>query len=122
MANATQKTVKKNSQNCEQNPRQSSTVCSINISASPSLDIENIFYALDEDKVCRGLALMLLQNAVKFNLREFQEVWQQSVPEGMSTSLDQLKVSLNFSSCTYCCLSRGAGLFTLCCFAFWVQV
>lgn len=36
---------------------------------------------------------MLLQNAVKFNLREFQEVWQQSVPEGMSTRLDQLKVS-----------------------------
>lgn len=37
---------------------------------------------------------MLLQNAVKFNLREFQEVWQQSVPEGMSTRLDQLKVSM----------------------------
>lgn len=53
-----------------------------------------MFYALDEDKVCRGLALMLLQNAVKFNLKEFQEVWQQSVPEGMSTSLEQLKVIL----------------------------
>ncbi|TKS81848.1 Sister chromatid cohesion protein DCC1 [Collichthys lucidus] len=52
---------------------------------------DKIFYALDEDKVCRGLALLLLQNAVKFNLREFQEVWQQSVPEGMSTRLDQLK-------------------------------
>lgn len=35
---------------------------------------------------------MLLQNAVKFNLAEFQEVWQQSVPEGMVTRLDQLKV------------------------------
>ena len=35
---------------------------------------------------------MLLQNAVKFNLAEFQEVWQQSVPEGMTTRLDQLKV------------------------------
>ncbi|MGH0148697.1 UNVERIFIED_CONTAM: hypothetical protein FKN15_013567 [Acipenser sinensis] len=34
---------------------------------------------------------MLLQNAVKFNLSEFQEVWQQSVPEGMTTRLDQLK-------------------------------
>lgn len=43
--------------------------------------------------MCLGVALMLLQNAVKFNLREFQEVWQQSVPEGMSTRLDQLKVS-----------------------------
>ncbi|CAG00016.1 unnamed protein product, partial [Tetraodon nigroviridis] len=50
-----------------------------------------VFYALNEDQVCRGLALMLLQNVVKFNLREFQEVWQQSVPEGMSTRLDQLK-------------------------------
>ncbi|XP_023275489.1 sister chromatid cohesion protein DCC1-like [Seriola lalandi dorsalis] len=52
---------------------------------------DEVFYALHEDKVCRGIALMLLQNAVKFNLREFQEVWQQSVPDGMSTRLDQLK-------------------------------
>lgn len=50
-----------------------------------------VFYALHEDKVCRGLALMLLQNAVKFNLKEFQDVWQQSVPEGMSARLEQLK-------------------------------
>ncbi|XP_060776509.1 sister chromatid cohesion protein DCC1 [Neoarius graeffei] len=49
-----------------------------------------VMYALDEDKVCRAMAQMLLQNAVKFNLSEFQEVWQQSVPEGMSTRLDQL--------------------------------
>lgn len=49
-------------------------------------------FALDEDKVCRAMAQMLLQNAVKFNLSEFQEVWQQSVPEGMSTRLDQLGV------------------------------
>lgn len=40
---------------------------------------------------------MLLQNAVKFNLTDFQEVWQQSVPEGMSTRLDQLKVRGHFS-------------------------
>lgn len=53
-----------------------------------------IFYALDEDSVCRTTALMLLQNAVKFNLAEFLEVWQQSVPEGMGTRLDQLRVSL----------------------------
>ncbi|XP_032413679.1 sister chromatid cohesion protein DCC1 [Xiphophorus hellerii] len=50
-----------------------------------------VFYALHEDRVCWGLALMLLQNAVKFNLKEFQDVWQQSVPEGMSTRLEQLK-------------------------------
>ncbi|KAK5606766.1 Sister chromatid cohesion protein DCC1 [Crenichthys baileyi] len=54
-------------------------------------DNGEVFYALNEDKVCWGLALMLLQNAVKFNLKEFQDVWQQSVPEGMSTRLDQLK-------------------------------
>ncbi|KAG8443112.1 hypothetical protein GDO86_011796 [Hymenochirus boettgeri] len=48
-------------------------------------------FALDEDKICRATALMLLQNAVKFNLAEFQDVWQQSVPEGMITRLDQLK-------------------------------
>ncbi|XP_076826926.1 sister chromatid cohesion protein DCC1 [Brachyhypopomus gauderio] len=50
-----------------------------------------IMYALDEEKVCRATAQMLLQNANKFNLAEFQEVWHQSVPEGMSTSLDQLR-------------------------------
>ncbi|KAM9308019.1 sister chromatid cohesion protein DCC1 [Gastrophryne carolinensis] len=50
-----------------------------------------VYYALDEDKICRATAQMLLQNAVKFNLSEFQEVWQQSVPEGMTTRLDQLK-------------------------------
>ncbi|XP_005994610.1 sister chromatid cohesion protein DCC1 [Latimeria chalumnae] len=49
------------------------------------------YFALNEDKVCRVTAQMLLQNAVKFNLSEFQEVWQQSVPEGMTTRLDQLK-------------------------------
>ncbi|XP_036393887.1 sister chromatid cohesion protein DCC1 [Megalops cyprinoides] len=50
-----------------------------------------VCFALNEDKVCQVTACMLLQNAVKFNLSEFQEVWQQSVPEGMSTRLDQLR-------------------------------
>ncbi|KAM9404165.1 sister chromatid cohesion protein DCC1 isoform 2-T2 [Salvelinus alpinus] len=54
-------------------------------------DNDEVFFALNEDKVCRATAQMLLQNAVKFNLAEFQEVWQQSVPEGMGTRLDQLK-------------------------------
>ncbi|XP_041707697.2 sister chromatid cohesion protein DCC1-like [Coregonus clupeaformis] len=54
-------------------------------------DGDEVFFALNEDKVCRATAQMLLQNAVKFNLSEFQEVWQQSVPEGMGTRLDQLK-------------------------------
>lgn len=64
------------------------------ITSVPFVRAGKVFYSLHEDKVCRGLALMLLQNAVKFNLREFQEVWQQSVPEGMSARLDQLKVRL----------------------------
>lgn len=51
-----------------------------------------VYFDLNADKICRATAQMLLQNAVKFNLAEFQEVWQQSVPEGMLTRLDQLKV------------------------------
>ncbi|XP_072535191.1 sister chromatid cohesion protein DCC1 [Salminus brasiliensis] len=54
-------------------------------------DEGEVMFALDEDKVCRAMAQMLLQNAVKFNLSEFQEVWQQSVPEGMDTRLNQLR-------------------------------
>ncbi|KYO29260.1 sister chromatid cohesion protein DCC1 [Alligator mississippiensis] len=50
-----------------------------------------VYFEMNEDKICRTTAQMLLQNAVKFNLSEFQEVWQQSVPEGMTTRLDQLK-------------------------------
>nr|XP_033788967.1 sister chromatid cohesion protein DCC1 [Geotrypetes seraphini] len=54
-------------------------------------EVEDVYFALNEDKICRAMAQMLLQNAVKFNLAEFQEVWQQSVPEGMTTRMDQLK-------------------------------
>ncbi|XP_077577210.1 sister chromatid cohesion protein DCC1 [Stigmatopora nigra] len=60
---------------------------------------DKVFYALDEAKVCRVTAVMLLKNAIKFNLMEFQEVWQQSVPDGMRTSLDQLK-SVALVDCT----------------------
>ncbi|XP_066121853.1 sister chromatid cohesion protein DCC1 isoform X1 [Saccopteryx bilineata] len=52
---------------------------------------DEIYFELRADKVCRATAQMLLQHAVKFNLAEFQEVWQQSVPEGMVTRLDQLQ-------------------------------
>ncbi|XP_006263418.1 sister chromatid cohesion protein DCC1 [Alligator mississippiensis] len=54
-------------------------------------DEGEVYFEMNEDKICRTTAQMLLQNAVKFNLSEFQEVWQQSVPEGMTTRLDQLK-------------------------------
>ncbi|NWU94608.1 DCC1 protein, partial [Upupa epops] len=50
-----------------------------------------VYFEMREDKICRATAQMLLQNAVKFNLSEFQQVWQQSVPEGMTTRLDQLQ-------------------------------
>lgn len=56
------------------------------------LFLGEVYFELSADKICRATAQMLLQNAVKFNLAEFQEVWQQSVPEGMTTRLDQLKV------------------------------
>ncbi|XP_033614823.1 sister chromatid cohesion protein DCC1 [Fukomys damarensis] len=55
------------------------------------VDDGEVYFELSADKICCATAQMLLQNAVKFNLAEFQAVWQQSVPEGMVTSLDQLK-------------------------------
>lgn len=61
---------------------------------SDAVSLDEVYFELNEDKICRVTAEMLLQNAVKFNLAEFQEVWQQSVPEGMTTRLDQLKVRL----------------------------
>lgn len=51
---------------------------------------EEIVYSLQEDKVCCMFAEMLLRPAGKFNLAEFLESWQQSVPDGMRTSLYQL--------------------------------
>uniref|UniRef100_A0A2K5LBT3 Sister chromatid cohesion protein DCC1 n=1 Tax=Cercocebus atys TaxID=9531 RepID=A0A2K5LBT3_CERAT len=62
-----------------------------NLKLSDTFSLGEVYFELDADKICRATAQMLLQNAVKFNLAEFQEVWQQSVPEGMITSLDQLK-------------------------------
>lgn len=61
---------------------------------SDTVFLDEVYFELNADKICRVTAEMLLQNAVKFNLAEFQEVWQQSVPEGMTTRLDQLKVRL----------------------------
>ncbi|NXO04061.1 DCC1 protein, partial [Rhinopomastus cyanomelas] len=54
-------------------------------------DDGEVYFEMCEDKICRATAQMLLHNVVKFNLSEFQVVWQQSVPEGMTTRLDQLK-------------------------------
>ncbi|KAI4582207.1 hypothetical protein MJG53_020795 [Ovis ammon polii x Ovis aries] len=61
------------------------------VAPSAVLSLGEVYFELSADKICRATAQMLLQNAVKFNLAEFQEVWQQSVPEGMTTRLDQLQ-------------------------------
>ncbi|XP_071449471.1 sister chromatid cohesion protein DCC1 [Hetaerina americana] len=50
-----------------------------------------MLYSLKEDKVCRFLAKVLLKPAGKFNLEEFLEAWQQSVPEGMKTTTKHLE-------------------------------
>ncbi|KAK7490469.1 hypothetical protein BaRGS_00018255 [Batillaria attramentaria] len=48
-------------------------------------------YRLDEDQVCQFYAEVCLRNAGKFNLNEFLQVWEQSVPPGMKTSLSQIQ-------------------------------
>ncbi|XP_067126212.1 sister chromatid cohesion protein DCC1 isoform X2 [Centruroides vittatus] len=48
------------------------------------------FFKLNERKVCRFYAEILLRPAGKFNLEEFLECWEKCVPEGMVTSLSQL--------------------------------
>ncbi|XP_077991724.1 sister chromatid cohesion protein DCC1-like [Glandiceps talaboti] len=52
---------------------------------------EEVIYSLQEDKVCCAFAEMLLRPAGKFNLAEFLESWQQSVPDGMKTTPYQLE-------------------------------
>ncbi|KAJ8032967.1 Sister chromatid cohesion protein DCC1 [Holothuria leucospilota] len=56
-----------------------------------SEDESKVTYKLNEDRICRLYAEMLLKHTDKFNLVEFLQAWQQSVPEGMNTSEDQLK-------------------------------
>uniref|UniRef100_A0A1B6F2G2 Sister chromatid cohesion protein DCC1 n=1 Tax=Cuerna arida TaxID=1464854 RepID=A0A1B6F2G2_9HEMI len=47
-------------------------------------------YSLLEDKTCRFLAEVLLRPAGRFNLQDFLQAWQDSVPEGLQTDLKQL--------------------------------
>lgn len=54
-------------------------------------DNDDELYSLMDDKVCCLCAEVLLKPAGKFNLAEFITIWQQSVPEGLSTSLVQLE-------------------------------
>ncbi|KAK7100068.1 sister chromatid cohesion protein DCC1-like [Littorina saxatilis] len=48
-------------------------------------------YLFDEDKVCQFYAEVCLRNSGKFNLSEFLQVWDESVPMGMKTSLTQIQ-------------------------------
>nr|XP_053651170.1 sister chromatid cohesion protein DCC1-like [Cherax quadricarinatus] len=45
-------------------------------------DDGDTLYTLQDDKVCRLCAEVLLKSADKYNLNEFLNIWQQSVPEG----------------------------------------
>lgn len=56
------------------------------------IDKENRIYCLNEEKVCIYYAEYILRPALgKFNFHEFISAWEESVPDGMTTSLDQLK-------------------------------
>lgn len=54
-------------------------------------DNGDVYYTLNENKVCRFLAEALLRPAGRFNLQDFLQTWQESVPEGLQTNLSQLK-------------------------------
>lgn len=49
---------------------------------------------LCEEKVCRFFAELLLRAGRRFAYQDFLDTWQQSVPMGMITSLDHLKVRI----------------------------
>ncbi|KHJ44651.1 hypothetical protein D918_05318 [Trichuris suis] len=53
-------------------------------------EIEPNLRSFDERKFCRLYAEMLLRRAGKFNLEDFEKIWQESVPDGMCTSLEHL--------------------------------
>ena len=56
------------------------------------IDKENKVFSLIENKVCTYYAEYILRPALgKFNFHEFISAWEESVPDGMKTSLDQLK-------------------------------
>lgn len=57
------------------------------------------FFKLNERKVSRFYAEILLRPAGKFNLEEFLECWEKCVPDGMITSLSQLD-GLALTDCT----------------------
>jgi len=49
-------------------------------------------YSLSECQVCQYYAELLLRPVDRFNYTEFMDCWKQSVPEGMNTSIEYLRV------------------------------
>ncbi|XP_064456086.1 sister chromatid cohesion protein DCC1-like isoform X2 [Ornithodoros turicata] len=49
------------------------------------------FYSLNRDYICRLTAQAILKNVDRFNLSEFVELWQKSVPEGIHVNVEQLE-------------------------------
>ena len=50
-------------------------------------------YSLSERQVCQFYAELLLRPVDRFNYEEFMDCWKQSVPDGMNTSMDYLRVT-----------------------------
>nr|XP_022319946.1 sister chromatid cohesion protein DCC1-like isoform X2 [Crassostrea virginica] len=55
------------------------------------MEIDAKFFTFNEDKVCQFFAELILRSSGKFNFKEFLRVWEQTVPQGMKTSLSQLE-------------------------------
>ena len=58
-------------------------------------------YSLSERLVGQFFAEFLLRPADRFNFDEFMVSWKQSLPEGMNTNIDYLRVMI-FSTGTLC--------------------
>lgn len=61
------------------------------ISSSCYLEPECV-YSLSECEVCQFYAELLLRPVDRFNYEEFMECWRQSVPEGIKTDINYLRV------------------------------
>ncbi|BES87216.1 Sister chromatid cohesion protein [Nesidiocoris tenuis] len=53
-------------------------------------DDSDLLFELNENKICRFLGEALLRPVDKFNLHDFLQAWESSVPSGLETNLKQL--------------------------------
>lgn len=60
-------------------------------SSSDDSSSDESVYSLNEAKVCRFYAELLLRTANKYHLQDFEATWQMSVPDGMTTQLSYLE-------------------------------